>query len=108
MNIEYDPNRNTSIASVYDFKSYKYYYILLPKNAKVGDIIKSGYTPLELKLGHSSEIKYIPAGSIIHNISIRFKQKAIFSRSAGTYSILIAKIKNKALIKLSSGEGLYL
>jgi large subunit ribosomal protein L2 len=104
MNIEYDPNRNIPIAAIYDFKSYDYYYISLPKNLKIGDIIKSNSTPLELKLGHSGQLKNIPIGSVIHNISLRFKQKAIFSRSAGSSSFLIDKKKNKALIKLKSGE----
>jgi len=104
MNIEYDPNRNIPIAAVYDFKSYKYYYIVLPKNLKIGDIIKSNSKPFELKLGHSGELNNIPIGSVIHNISLRFKQKAIFSRSAGAHSLLIDKKNNKALIKLNSGE----
>ena len=42
MSIEYDPFRSSNIASIYDPKTKKSFYILAPKNLAVGDVIKSG------------------------------------------------------------------
>ena len=37
--LEYDPNRNTNVASVYNYITKHFCYILAPKNLKVGDIV---------------------------------------------------------------------
>lgn len=101
--IEYDPNRNTNIASVFDISTLEFCYILSPKNLKVGDIVKSG-SNAETKIGHSLPISKIPVGSYIHNISPKSKAPAQISRSAGTFSRLIEKTLHHAKIELSSGE----
>ena len=101
--IEYDPNRNTTIASVFCTLTEIFFYILTPKNLKVGDIIKSGPNA-ETKIGHSLPIAKIPVGSYIHNISPKAKKYAQISRSAGTFSQLKEKTLNYAKIELSSGE----
>ena len=101
--IEYDPNRNTYISCIYDFILKKYYYILLPKNLKIGDIIKSGPNS-DPKLGNSLKLSKIPLGTYLHNISFNEKGKSKISRSAGTFSILIEKNSKYARLKLSSGE----
>ena len=41
--IEYDPNRNSNIASIFDISTHHFSYILAPKNLKIGDIVKSGF-----------------------------------------------------------------
>lgn len=101
--IEYDPNRNTNILGIFDIFTYDYYYILAPKNLKIGDIVKSG-SNAETKIGHSLPISKIPVGSYIHNISPKTKKPAQISRSAGTFSQLTEKTLSYAKIKLSSGE----
>ena len=101
--IEYDPNRNASIASVFEFKSAQFFYIIAPKRLKVGDIISSGALALPL-LGNTLPLERIPIGSYIHNICPTPTKPAQISRSAGTFSILVEKIKNQAQIKLSSGK----
>ena len=103
ISIEYDPNRNSFISCIYDFTQNSYYYILSPKNLKVGDIIKSG-PHADYKLGNSLKLSKIPVGTCIHNISLRTNSPGQFSRSAGTFSILIEKNNKYARIKLSSGE----
>ena len=50
--IEYDPYRNTNIASIYEFSYNFFFYILAPKNLKVGDIVESGLAP-ELNTGNA-------------------------------------------------------
>jgi len=101
--IEYDPNRNTNIVSIYDFLLNYYFYIIAPKNLSVGDIVKAGFNA-EPKIGHSLTISKIPAGSFIHNISVKSKKKAQISRAAGTFSQLIEKTSKQGRIRLSSGE----
>lgn len=101
--IEYDPNRNSNIASVYDFLNKVFFYILAPKNLEIGDILKSSNTA-EPKLGYSLPIMQIPVGSYIHNISSKSSKPAQISRSAGTFSKLKEKTLNYGVIKLSSGK----
>ena len=57
--IEYDPNRNANIASIYSQLNDKFFYIIAPKNLKPGDIIKSGPN-IETKLGNSLPLSEIP------------------------------------------------
>ena len=100
--LEYDPNRNAFIASIYDFYNYLFFYVLAPKNLKIGDILESGST-IEPKLGYSLPLTQIPVGSYIHNISAKIAQKAQISRSAGAFSILKKKMLRYAVIELGSG-----
>lgn len=102
-NIEYDPNRNASIAAIYDFLNYKFFYMLAPKDLNVGDIVKSGLTA-EPRLGHSLSIHQIPVGSYIHNVSDKSFKKAQISRSAGTFSQIKEKTMDLTLIRLTSGK----
>lgn len=101
--IEYDPNRNANIASIHDFNSNTFFYILAPKNLKTGDIVKSG-SNIKAKLGNSLPISEIPIGSLIHNISKTPSKQSQISRAAGTFSRLKEKTLNYAKIELSSKE----
>jgi large subunit ribosomal protein L2 len=103
LSIEYDPYRNSNIVSVYDFLNKQFFYMIAPKDLKVGDIVKSG-TNVEPKLGHSLPIAKIPVGSYIHNIAPKEFSKAQISRAAGTFSYLKEKTFKYAKIELSSGE----
>lgn len=105
--IEYDPNRNSNITSVYDINLKDFFYLIAPKNQKIGDIIKSG--PLaEPKLGHSLPLSEIPVGSFIHNVSTKKYKPAQISRSAGTFSRLVEKTLDYTKIELSSGKQKYI
>jgi large subunit ribosomal protein L2 len=101
--IEYDPNRNAFIASVYDFNNNNFFYILAPKNLNIGDIVESGAN-VEPKLGNSLPIEKIPVGSFIHNIAPTTFKNAQISRAAGTFSKIKEKTLTNAIIELSSGE----
>jgi large subunit ribosomal protein L2 len=103
ISIEYDPNRNSNIAAIYDLIKKDFFYIIAPKNLKIGDIVKSG-SNIEAKLGNSLPIKEIPVGSLIHNISPKIAGTATISRAAGTFSQLKEKSLDFAKIQLSSGE----
>jgi large subunit ribosomal protein L2 len=101
--IEYDPNRTANIAAIYELTNKSYYYILAPKNLRVGDIVKSGLDA-ELKLGHSLPIQKIPVGSFIHSVSSKFKGLGQIARSAGTSAKLLQKNSRSSLIQLPSGK----
>lgn len=101
--IEYDPSRNSHVASVYDFTANNFFYILAPKKLNIGNIVKSGLEA-ELFTGNSLPMFKIPEGSFIHNISPKLSKHAQMTRSAGAFSILKEKTSNYARIKLSSGE----
>ncbi len=101
--LEYDPYRSANIASVYNILQNNYYYMLAPKNLKVGDIVKSG-TQADPKNGHSLPISKIPVGTLIHNVSVKTRHKSKISRAAGTFSKILEKTSNSSRIKLSSGE----
>ena len=101
--IEYDPNRTGNIASVYDFNTKKYSYILAPKNLMIGNIIKSGPNA-EINLGHSLPLSKIPEGSLIDNVAEKKNNSSSISRAAGTFSHLLEKTSTYCRIKLPSGE----
>lgn len=104
--LEHDPYRNAYIAAVFDFINNAFFYILAPKNLKVGDIVKSGLE-VEPSLGSSLPIAKIPIGTAIHNVSPKPNKKAQISRSAGTFSMIKEKTEKYAVIELSSGEQRY-
>jgi len=101
--IEYDPNRNANIASIYDFFFNTFFYILAPKNLKTGDVVQSG-ADKEIKLGNSLPISKIPIGSLIHNISMKPFKKAQLSRAAGTFGCVKEKTLSYVKIELKSGK----
>jgi large subunit ribosomal protein L2 len=103
VSIEYDPNRNSNIASIYDFTKDTFFYILAPRKLKIGSIVESGLEA-ELHTGNSLPLFKIPEGSFIHNISTNLKDKAKFTRSAGTFAILKEKTAEYAKIQLSSKQ----
>lgn len=102
-NIEYDPNRNCKIASVYNFKTNNFFYKIAAKDLKIGNIIKSGIYA-ENKIGHTMLLRKIPIGCCIHNISIKSNGFSKMTRSAGTYSIILEKTNKYVKILLSSGK----
>ena len=53
--LEHDPNRNAYLAAVFDIINNDFFYILAPKNLKIGDIVKSGLE-IEPSLGSSLPI----------------------------------------------------
>lgn len=101
--IEYDPNRNTNIASVFEMSNNTFFYIIAAENLKLGDIVKSGAN-IEPKLGYSLPISEIPIGSIIHNVALKASKPSKLSRAAGSFSCLKEKTLTNATIEVSSGE----
>lgn len=102
--IEYDPNRSSNIARIYNLETLEKFFILAPEGLKVGDIIQNG-PEASLNIGSSLPLLNIPIGSIIHNISLKPFEKSKLIRSAGTFAQLVQKSSNNyAKIRLNSGE----
>jgi len=100
--IEYDPNRSANIALLHYADGDKR-YILCPDKLEVGDSVISSSTA-DIKPGNSLKLKYIPPGTIVHNIELKPGKGGQMARSAGTGAQLQAKEGDYCLIKLPSGE----
>lgn len=96
-NLEYNPIHNAFLIAVYEYKIKKFFYLLAPNNIKIGDLLKFG-SKAQNKLGHFMFLKNVPLGCPIFNIQNRF------TKSAGTFSVLLHKTKYYAQLILSSGK----
>ncbi len=100
--IEYDPNRTAFIALLHYADGEKS-YILAPQRINVGDeVISSAHA--DIKPGNSLRLKYIPTGTVIHNIELRPGKGGQMARSAGSWAQLMAKEGKYALLRMPSGE----
>ena len=105
LRIEYDPNRSSFIALIrYEDESLS--YILAPHTLKVGDKVVSGVSAeIDSSIGNCMPLKYIPVGSMVHNIEYIPGKGGQVVRSAGSYAQLIRKDDSGfCLIRLPSGE----
>ncbi len=100
--IEYDPNRSARIALLY-YRDGEKRYILAPAGLRVGDVLESG-EKADIKVGNALPIRFIPLGTIIHNIELRPGQGGKLVRSAGGAAQLMAKEGEYAQVRMPSGE----
>jgi large subunit ribosomal protein L2 len=101
--IEYDPNRSARIALVC-YADGERRYILAPDQLRVGDSVVSGDDNVDIKPGNSLPLKFIPVGTVIHNVELKIGKGGQLIRSAGAGAQLMAKEGAYALLKLPSGE----
>jgi large subunit ribosomal protein L2 len=101
--IEYDPNRSARLALLC-YADGERRYILAPVLLKVGDTVISGGEGVDIKPGNSLPMKFIPVGTVIHNIELKLGKGGQMVRSAGGGAQLMAKESGYALVKLPSGE----
>jgi large subunit ribosomal protein L2 len=100
--IEYDPNRSANIALLV-YKDGEKRYILSPSGLKIGDIvISSDQAPI--KPGNCLSLKNIPIGVPIHNLEYLPGKGGQLIRSAGASALTQSVEKDKAIVKLPSGE----
>jgi len=100
--LEYDPNRNASIALVVYADGEKR-YIIAPKGLEKGTTILSG-PGSPPTVGNALPLDEIPLGTMVHNVELKIGKGAQMARSAGTYAILAAKEGDYVTLKLPSGE----
>ncbi|MCU0665804.1 MAG: 50S ribosomal protein L2 [Candidatus Omnitrophica bacterium] len=102
--IEYDPNRSARLALV-EYQPNQKRYIIAPLGLNVGDqIVSSNDKETEIKVGNCLVLRYIPSGTLIHNIEIRPGKGAQIVRSAGSSAQIMAKEGDYAHVRLPSGE----
>jgi large subunit ribosomal protein L2 len=100
--IEYDPNRNCRIALLHYLDGEKR-YILAPRNVKVGDRLQSGHGA-DIRPGNALPMRYIPVGSVVHNVELKPGAGGKMARSAGMSLQLVAKEGAFAVLRLPSTE----
>ncbi len=100
--IEYDPNRTGRIALLHYADGFKS-YILAPEGLRVGDTVVSSRNA-DIKVGNTLSLRYIPLGTIIHNVELKIGKGAQLVRSAGSQAQLIAKEGDWGQVRLPSGE----
>jgi large subunit ribosomal protein L2 len=100
--IEYDPNRNARIALLHYHDGEKR-YILCPDRVKVGDVLRSGQGA-EIRPGNALPLRYIPVGSVVHNVELKPGAGGRLARSAGMSIQLVAKEGDFATLRLPSTE----
>jgi len=100
--IEYDPNRNARIALLHYADGEKR-YILAPQRISVGDVVQSGQGA-DIKPGNALPLRYIPVGSVVHNVELRPGGGGKIARGAGMSVQLVAKEGVYATLRLPSTE----
>jgi large subunit ribosomal protein L2 len=100
--IEYDPNRNARIALLHYLDGEKR-YILAPARVAVGDMLQSGQGS-DIRPGNALPLRYIPVGSVVHNVELRPGGGGKLARGAGMSVQLVAKEGAFATLRLPSTE----
>ncbi|MCK9521578.1 MAG: 50S ribosomal protein L2 [Proteobacteria bacterium] len=100
--VEYDPNRSARIALLHYADGEKA-YILAPDKLSVNDqVISSRHA--DIKPGNALPLRFIPLGTVIHNIELKRGRGGQLVRSAGTGAQLLAKDDRYAHVRLPSNE----
>jgi large subunit ribosomal protein L2 len=100
--VEYDPNRNARIALLHYADGEKR-YILAPARIAVGDVLMSGQGA-EIRPGNALPLRYIPVGTVIHNVELKPGAGGKIARGAGMSIQLVAKEGDFATLRLPSTE----
>jgi len=100
--IEYDPNRTCRIALLHYLDGEKR-YILAPKDLKVGDTVNSGQGS-DIRPGNAMPMRFIPVGTVVHNVELKPGGGGKMARSAGSSVQLVAKEGDFATLRLPSTE----
>ena len=100
--IEYDPNRTCRIALLHYHDGEKA-YILAPKGVQVGDKLQSGQGS-DIRPGNALPLRYIPVGTVVHNVELKPGAGAKLGRGAGAAIQLVAKEGLYATVRLPSSE----
>jgi large subunit ribosomal protein L2 len=101
--IEYDPNRSARIALLC-YADGERRYILAPDKLALGNTVIAGDDNIDIQPGNALPLKFIPVGTVVHNIELKIGKGGQLARSAGSGAQLMAKEGSYALLKLPSGE----
>ena len=101
--IEYDPNRSAFI-SLIKYRDGERRYILTSQGMKVGQMVVSANKQVDILPGNTMPIRYIPLGTVVHNIEMKKGKGGQIAKSAGTRAQILAKEGNYAQIRMPSSE----
>lgn len=103
--IEYDPNRSARIALIEYEQGKGKTYIIAAAGLKAGDtVISTNAKDADIKPGNCMPLRFIPTGTLLHNIEINRNQGGQIVRSAGSAAQITAKDDTYAHLRLPSGE----
>ncbi len=101
--IEYDPFRSARIALIV-YSDGEKRYILAPDGIKVGDKIQTFSAKGNLEIGNRIKLKYIPQGTLVHNVELSPGQGGKIVRAAGSAAQVLAFEGKYTQLKMPSGE----
>lgn len=94
------PNKNYYAAIVYSSVS-GFFLIVAPQNLEVSikiESLSSVFNP-----GNSMYVHFVPIGYKLYNLSLPHSKSAVYTRSAGSGSLVVSRESNFSLLKLPSG-----
>lgn len=98
--IEYDPYRSCFISFI-SYRNGSNAFIITPDKLELGAKVISGEegnTPI--KVGNNLPLRYIPAGTIIHDVELKPRGGGQLARSAGTCATLVGKDEDSRYIQI--------
>jgi len=101
--VEYDPNRSAFISLV-KYRDGERRYILSPLTVKVGQEIVSSDQQVDILPGNAMPLRFIPLGTVIHNLELRPGKGGQVAKSAGSGAQILAKEGDYAQVRLPSSE----
>jgi large subunit ribosomal protein L2 len=101
--VEYDPNRSAFISLV-KYRDGERRYIITPVGLKVGQDVVSTDRQADILPGNAMPLRFIPLGTVIHNIELRKDKGGQVAKSAGTGAQILAKEGDYAQVRLPSSE----
>jgi large subunit ribosomal protein L2 len=101
--VEYDPNRSSFISLV-KYRDGERRYIIYPAGLKVGQEVVSTDRQADILPGNAMPLRYIPLGTVIHNIELRKDKGGQVAKSAGAGAQILAKEGDYAQVRLPSSE----
>jgi large subunit ribosomal protein L2 len=100
--VEYDPNRSARIALL-NYADGEKRYVLAPQGIAVGQRVMAG-PEAEPVTGNALPLRFIPVGTVVHNIELVPGKGAQLARSAGTSVQIQGRDGNYVTLRLPSGE----
>jgi len=105
-------NRSALLGAII-YENGLFSYIILSEGLNVGDNIFSGLMKnlnlnYKVQKGYAVPLNLISLFTIVNNIEFKPYSGSIFSRSAGTSSLLVGKKLDKIIVKFKSGWNIYI
>lgn len=98
----YDPNRSAFINLNFELNKKTFSFNTAVNSVFPGALFQNSNNVNAVKLGYRTQIKNIPTGSLIHNLTFKNSKNAKYIRAAGTYGQIVQCGLKTAKIKLPS------